>query len=546
MHALISWIVLADGWSRRLLAVCAGAIGALALAPVDFAPAMIVPMCVAVFLIDGSSRGESPGRLAQLLKPRSCLAAAGAGWWWGLGYFLAGFWWLGAAFLVEPDKDAWAMPFGVLGVPVMLAVFPALGFALARVLWSSGRTRVLALAAGLGLSEWLRGHVFTGFPWNNYGMAFGDSSILSQAASVFGNPGLTVLVIAVCASPATLADPARPGRGPTFRVVPAALAVLAVLSLVAFGLHRIPSGPLAMVQGVKLRIVQPNVPQDARFSYANKDKILADYLELSDRATSPDHAGLNDVTHLIWPESAFPFILARDADALQTIGNALPLGTVLVTGAARMAPSGDSGNPLYFNAIQVVAPGGAILDSYDKVHLVPFGEYLPLDSVLRRTGLTHFVHVPGGFTPGAQRRLLDVPGLPPAVPLICYEAIFPDEIWPPGNGSARAGLLLNVTNDGWFGRTAGPYQHFAQARLRAIETGLPLVRAANTGISAVVDPYGRVVASLPLGARSVLDSRLPLKLKVTIYQSIGWAIEPGVYFVLAMLSIAASRPRQST
>ena len=539
MHALIGWIVLADGWSRRLLAVCAGAIGALALAPVDFAPAMIIPMCAAVWLIDGSSRGEASGRIASLLKPRSCFTAAGAGWWWGFGYFLAGFWWLGAAFLVEPSKDAWAMPFGVLGVPMVLAVFPALGFALARCLWSSGATRVIALAAALGLSEWLRGHVFTGFPWNTYGMAFGDGPILGQVASVVGSPGLTLIAVALCAAPAVLAD-VRSGRGATSRIVPAGLALIAVLALVVFGIVRVPSGPLPDVPGVKLRIVQPNVAQDANFSYANKDKILADYLELSDRATSPDRAGLGDVTHLIWPESAFPFILARDPDALQTIGNALPPGTLLVTGAARMSASGDAAQPTYFNSIQIVASGGTILDSYDKVHLVPFGEYLPFDSLLRRTGLTHFVHVPGGFTPGARHRLLDVPGLPPVIPLICYEAIFPDELLPRGLDGERAGVILNVTNDGWFGRTAGPYQHFAQARLRAIETGLPLVRAANTGISAVLDPYGRVMSSLPLGARSVLDANLPTKIESTIYRRIGWILEPWVYILLALMCVARS------
>lgn len=543
MHALIRWIVLSAGWPRRLAALGFGAVGALALAPVDVPLAMVVPMSAAVWLIDGAARGEAPGGWRRFLRPRSAAAAAAVGWWWGFGYFLAGFWWLGAAFLVEPEKNAWAMPLGVLAVPAGLAVFPAIGFALARLLWSPGACRVVALAAGLGISEWLRATVLTGFPWNNYGMAFGDSLVLSQAASVVGNTGLTALVIVVCAAPATLADPPRTGHAPVFwRMAPTGMAVLAVVSLAAFGFLRLRSDDGAVVPGVKLRIVQPNVAQNSDFSYANKDKIVADYLELSDRATSPDRSGLADVTHLIWPESAFPFILARDPDALDTIGRALPAGTVLITGAARTdaGPTGRSGpDPQYYNSIQVIGSGGVILDSYDKVHLVPFGEYLPVDGLLRRLGIGHFVHIPGGFTAGTRHRLLDIPGLPPAAPLICYEVIFPGETLPQGSASERlrAGLLLNVTNDGWFGRTAGPYQHLAQARLRSVEYGLPLVRSANTGISAVIDPYGRMIASLPLGTRNVLDATLPSRIHATIYSRSSWLIEPLIYLLSVLIAV---------
>jgi apolipoprotein N-acyltransferase len=180
--------------------------------------------------------------------------------------------------------------------------------------------------------------------------------------------------------------------------------------------------------------------------------------------------------------------------------------------------------------VQVLGPGGTILDSADKVHLVPFGEYLPFSTLLEAAGIRHFVHIPGGFEPGLRRRRLVVPGLPVVAPLICYEAIFPGEVMPPNPETDRPGLMLNVTNDGWFGQTAGPYQHLAQARLRAIEEGLPLVRAANTGISAVVDPYGKITASLPLGVEGVLDARLPKGLPPTIF-----ARHPFVGFVSLLL-----------
>ena len=222
-----------------------------------------------------------------------------------------------------------------------------------------------------------------------------------------------------------------------------------------------------------------------------------------------------DATHIVWPESAFPFLLHRDPAALAQIGGLLEPGSVLITGAARMdEPLPGEAVGKFFNAIQAIDDRGTILGSYDKVHLVPFGEYVPkaLDALIRAVGLRQFVHIPGGFEPSDRRRPLVIPGLPPTAATICYEAIFPGEILPGGDGP-RPSLILNVTNDGWFGQTTGPYQHFAQARLRAVEEGLPLVRAANTGISGVVDPYGRIVDSLPLGVDGVLDVNLPVALQ---------------------------------
>ena len=537
MFAVAQWVVLSAGWPRRFAALLAGAVGALALAPVDLVFAMLVPMTVAVWLVDGAARGETG--VGRFIGWRSCLAAAGVGWWWGFGYFLAGLWWLGSAFLVEPDKFLWALPLGVVAVPAGLAVFPALGFAVARLLWSAGPGRIFALAAGLGLSEWLRAWVFTGFPWNAYGMALGGNLALAQGASVVGLEGLTLITILLCAAPASLADPVAPRLR---RAAPTLLAAGVTLALLGFGAHRLDHGAVKTVPNVRLRIMQPDTPQDGEFSYANKDKILADYLALSKSTTGPDHEGLTGVTHLIWPESPFPFILSRDADALGAIANAVPDSTVLVTGAARAEQdatigSGRPGRIHYFNAIQVVGPGGTILDSYDKVHLVPFGEYLPLDGILRSLGITNFVHVPGGFDPGSRRRLLDVPGLPPVAPQICYEAIFSGEVLPEGAAAAKAGVMLNVTNDGWFGNTAGPYQHLAQARLRAVEEGLPLIRAANTGISAIVDPYGRITARLPLGTVGVLDGSLPARITPTWFARHDALIRPALYLVLFGLAL---------
>jgi len=508
---LLSW-----GWRRRAIAFFAGAIGALALAPVSFFPAMFVTMSVAVWLIDGSVQAGKSSRFHGISFAQSARAAAMDGWCLGFGYFLAGLWWLGSAFLVEADKFAWAIPFAVAGLPAVLACFTALGFAIARLLWSTGGGRIFALAFGLGATEWLRGYVATGFPWNSFGMALGSHVVLAQPAAVVGLYGLTFLSIIVFASPACLSDMRRDGR----RALGVPIFGLTLLGLIAAGGGlRLWSATSEVVPGVKLRLMQPNLPQDSKFRAENKDAILQHYLSLSDRATSPETTGVSDVTHLIWPESAFPFLLSRDAATLARIGAFLTPSTLLITGAARAEEPLRAQRLMgemdlnYFNSVQVLNPTGEIIATYDKAHLVPFGEYVPFADMLEQFGIRHLVHIPGGFEAASHRQLLDIPGLPLTSALVCYEAIFPGDAVP--EHAQRPGLLLNVTNDGWFGTTSGPYQHFTQTRLRAIEEGLPLVRVANTGISAVVDGYGRIWRELPLNVEGVIDSRLPRALPPT-------------------------------
>jgi apolipoprotein N-acyltransferase len=532
--ALPQGVILSWGWRRRAIAFLSGAVGALAMPPFSLAALMVVPMTIAVWLIDGSQ--ASPGRPSLFA---SASAAFGAGWWMGFGYFVAGLWWLGAAFLVDASKFAWALPLGVLALPAGLALFPACGFALARLLWSPGPARILALAFGLGLSEWARSLLFTGFPWNDLGMTLGADLTTAQIASLIGLHGLTFLSIAIFAAPATLWRLGERRATPA----PVIAAALALLGVVAFGVVRLSEAASPTVPGVKLRLVQPNISQGADFAPENKDAIVRDYLTLSDRDNGPGHSGVRDVTHLIWPESAFPFILSRDADTLDEIADLLRPGAILVTGAARMETNGG-GEPNYYNAIQVLDGQGLTRQRYDKQHLVPFGEYLPFGRLLDRLGVTQFVQTPGGFTPGSGARTLHIPGLPPAMPLICYEAIFPTEIGDAFSGAERPGWLLNLTDDAWFGVTPGPYQHYAQARLRAIELGLPLVRAANSGVSAVVDGLGRETAVSPLGAESVLDAALPAPLRPTWQSrlgSLGASVIAGLFLLVSLFARAAGR-----
>ena len=378
------------------------------------------------------------------------------------------------------------------------------------------RSRVIALAASLTLSEWLRGQVLTGFPWNAFGYALTEPLALAQTASLIGLWGLTFLSVAIFASPAVLIDGSSRGRRPWIAPV-MALALLVAMGI--FGGVRLSLQPTALVAKVKLRIMQPNLQQDVKFNYAAKAEVMQKYLALSDRASGPQSTGVRDASILIWPESAFPFFLTREADAMAQIAELLPKGTILITGSVR-APDLPPGVRITraYNSIYVIDHDGSVLSVYDKVHLVPFGEYLPFQDWMEKLGFVQLTKVQGGFIAGTRRRPMELPNAPRMLPLICYEAIFPGDV---ASRDDRPGWMINLTNDGWFGNSTGPYQHLQQARVRAIEQGLPMVRAANTGISAVIDPVGRIVARLGLGVEGVLDSSLPSAIAPTIYTRLG-------------------------
>ncbi|MEP9350157.1 apolipoprotein N-acyltransferase [Xanthobacter sp. KR7-225] len=493
----------ADGRMRLAIALLAGAFAALAMPPLGAWPALAVSLPVLVLLLDGA---RDAGRRAARVR-----AAAAVGWWFGFGYFLASLWWIGAAFLVEASVFGWLLPFAVVAMPAGLALFTALGAVLAQLLWSRGPARIFALAVGFTASEWLRGHVLTGFPWNTFGYAVAQDPALMQSAALVGVYGLTFFALLLFAAPVLLLRP---------RPLACALVAGAAMTLIAaalWGDQRLAAHPAEAVAGVRLRIMQPNLAQDEKFAYGRSRDILAHYLALSGRPSDVYPRGLEDVTVLVWPESAFPFIYEREPWAAEAIAAALPPNVTLVTGAVRYdTPPKGQVSP-FFNAIRVIDHQGQVLASADKVHLVPFGEYLPFQSALEEIGFEQLTRVRGGFSSGSVFEALAVPGLPPASPLVCYEIIFPGKVIPEG---PRPGLLLNVTNDGWFGNTPGPYQHFAQARLRAVEEGLPLVRAANTGISAIVDPLGRIVAGSRLGEEALVDGWLPQPLKTVPLASI--------------------------
>ncbi|TDK35313.1 apolipoprotein N-acyltransferase [Rhizobium deserti] len=493
MERLAGRIMLLWGFPRLALAFLAGAIGALALPPFGFFGAFFVSFTLLVWLMDGST-GSPDGGI--LVKFRSSFLL---GWMFGFGYFVAGLWWLGNALLVDAEDFAWALPLAVFGLPAYLALFYGLATLVASLLWSDGFGRIAALAFGFGLAEWLRSFVLTGFPWNAIGYGAMPIPLMMQSGAVLGLFGVTVLSVFVFAAPALI------GTGKGIRIG-LALAALLLCAHLGFGAWRLSGADslLSSAGGTQttVRLVQPLIDQSRKLDDTERATIFEEHLALS--ALPPQDGGKRpDV--IVWPETSVPFILTDNPDALTRIADVLQDGQVLVAGVVRSEAAGPGSPPRFYNSIYVIDSQGQIISASDKVHLVPYGEYVPYEDILRYLGVTDAIAMPGGFTAAPALSLLTLPGGQSFYPLICYEAIFPNEIT---DDVERTSALLNVTNDGWFGATPGPYQHFLQARLRAVETGLPLIRGANTGISAVVDPFGRLTKALGYNQKGVIDSTI--------------------------------------
>ncbi|WP_370853021.1 apolipoprotein N-acyltransferase [Pararhizobium haloflavum] len=485
-------IMLQSGWRRALTAFLAGAFAVLALPPFDFFAAMFVSFPVLVWLLDGASPDPDRGFLGR------CRPSFACGWWFGFGYFVAGLWWLGAALLVEADSFAWAIPLAVLGLPALLAIFFGLGTTLARAIWSDGFGRIAALAFGLTIAEWLRSFAFTGFPWNTIGYGAMPVPLAMQSVTVVGLIGVTLLAIVVFSVPALVAT----RRGLFQGLSCASVIVAAHLGFGAYELSQAASDA-AGANAAIVRIVQPSIPQEMKWSAAERDAIFNAHLELTNRPPEVEGAV---PSLIVWPETSVPYILTEAPRALGAIAEALDDGQHLAAGAVRVDDSRPAAGTRYYNSITVIGDGGEITAAADKVHLVPFGEYLPFEDFLTSLGLSAIAETPQGFSAAAERTLLDIGETITALPLICYEAIFPLDL---AAIESPPDIILNVTNDAWYGATPGPYQHFRQAQIRALETRTPMVRAANNGISAVTDSYGRIVDGLALNAVGVIDAPIP-------------------------------------
>ena len=481
------------GWQRIALAFLAGAISALAFEPFDIFPALLIAYAILVLLIDASTQSPKPLRGSALV-----------GWSFGFGQFLTGLYWVGYAFTVDAAEHAWQIPFVATLLPGYLALFPALACAIASRLWRAGSTRILLFAALMAAGEWLRGHLLTGFPWNIAAYGWSAAPAIMQSAAVLGAYGLTLLTILLGASLAEFLN-----VSPRSWRLPAALMGVFVFIWIAGELRLALVHP-GDVPGVHLRLVQPDVPQAEKYLPQFRARNWRRLIDLSDAPATVRP------THIVWPEAAPPFLITRVPEALAQVAALTPGNRVLMTGTVRVFATPEDGFH-YFNSFYMFSHGGRLIGIYDKFHLVPFGEYLPLPGLLHALGLNKLVAMPDGFEEGPGPRTYSIPEAPRAGPLICYEIIFPDEIV----GAERPGWIVNVSDDSWFGPSTGPYQHLLMARTRAIEQGLPVVRDTNTGISAVIDPVGRIVARLPLGRTGFLDSGLPRALPSTPYARFG-------------------------
>lgn len=506
------------GWRRYLAAFVAGLVSVLALPPYEFLPVLFVSIPVLVWLLDGV------GDPTRSRRRRVLWRAGLTGWWFGFGYFLLGLYWVGNAFLVDAEKFAFLLPVAVTLMPAGLALFTGAAAALARLFWLSGYRRVAVFAVVWTAFEWLRGHILTGFPWNLVGESFTGSDALLQVAALVGAYGLSFIVMLIAGSPASFDTRVLPGsRQPDGELFAAPAIALAGLALIwVGGAARLSSAELDYSGATNIRIMHPDTPFAKDWDSEERLlTIIGQLLRMSREPTPENPDGIKPGTIVVWPENAVPVLLAREPYVLGAIGRMLPDGAYLIAGSNRGEPAPDGPSNrlrVFYNSLYVVDADGEIVETYDKHHLVPFGEYVPLRHLLGRIGLRQIVQFQGSFDVGPGPRTLALPGMPPVSPLICYEVIFPEEIVAPG---PRPAWLVNITNDAWFGESAGPYQHFSQVRMRAVEQGLPVVRSANSGISALVDPYGRVVKSLPLNGRGIIDTKLPSPLQPTLYARLG-------------------------
>lgn len=488
-------------FGRIGLALAAGAAAALAHPPFGLLPGLL-GYALLMFLSERSTKVRG---------------AFWMGWLAGFAYFFISCWWVAEAFLVNPEQ-AWMAPFAASALPAGLGLFWGTATALYRRFMPSGVVRVLVFAALFCLLEWLRGHVLTGFPWNPAGASWKAGSAASQFASMAGVYGLSFVTVAAAAAFGPLLN-AGPRKA---RITTAVLGTGALAVLVIGGAVRLSGARMELTPTV-VRIVQADVAQESKWTPEAYQGIVDRYVNL----TARPGAAVPDL--VIWPEGALPAsaneVFAPGSPDAVAIARAVQPGQSLILGLGRGLP--DPSIPegaRYFNSLFVLTDEGGeglrITGTYDKYRLVPFGEYLPAGNLMGALGIRALTHMPLDFSPGPKPAPINIPGAPRAQPLICYESLYPG--FTPG-AAGRPGWIINISNDAWFGRTSGPVQHLNLASYRAIETGLPVVRATPTGTSAMIDPWGRVIDGQRLdpGESGVIDARLPQPTNVTLYGRIG-------------------------
>ncbi len=484
-----------------------GVVSALAFPPLYAAPALFVAYPLLLWQLNGAESHR-----------KACLI----GWAFGFGQFAVGFYWTSVSMFTDIAHWWWAVPFSSTLLPILLGFIPGFACMMWWRLRLAGVRRVFAFAAWLTVGEWIRGHFLTGFPWNLTAHTWIAWLPVLQSYSFLGAYALGYLTIVAACLP-SLFGAADYSFRRALAWTAGGLGVLAALAL--WGALRVPSSAVATTPGITIRMVQPNISQGEKWTQALSQAHFDTLLRLSKQ---PAAGALPNV--FVWPETAVPYPFDAYPEVPKVIGSILPPDGVVLTGVVRA--DGHGADAHYYNSLEAVDAAGNRLGHYDKAHLAPFGEYMPFRSVLHLDALAVGAV---DLTPGKGPRTLRVKNLPPFSPLICYEAIFPERVVQAGT---RPGWLLQITNDGWFGTSSGPYQHFAMARARAVEQGLPLMRVGNTGITGAVDPYGRVLGELPLAAQGILDVSLPQALAAEpFYARFG----DSVFAVLILVTAFASR-----
>ncbi len=498
-------VLLEHRWYRKLAALILGTLAVAALPPFYVIPVLWLSLA---------------GFLLFNWTAISWRQAVAEGWLFGLGWFGGGFYWIGHAFLVDAERYAALMPVAVIGMGAGMALYTALGAGLFHAVkrrFAHLDIGAVAVFAGIWtLLEWVRGWFLTGFPWNPLASVWGSLPEMMQSVALFGGLGLSFLTALIFAAPAVLSVRA----GAELRRAALHLVAASVLLPVLWvgGAWRVGAASLLTHDGIVLRLVQPAIPQKQKWQPDLRRGHVIRQMAMSKRTPGP----LGPPTHVIWAETNVPYVLEPNSPIPSSLAAVVPKGGALIFGAPRRDDQGRT-----FNSLFVIDQNGQVADTFDKYHLVPFGEYVPLRSILPMTKLTEGR---GDFSAGPGPRTQHFDGLPPFAAIICYEVIFSGNVVDPAE---RPSWILNITNDGWFGPSTGPRQHLVQAKLRAIEEGLPVVRVANTGISAVIDPYGRVRNMIGLDEQGIVDAPLPVALDATLFSDYGQST--GI--LIAMLGI---------
>lgn len=521
-----STLILLDGWKRYCLAFVLGIIASFAQPPYGWFGLLWLCLPTLVALLDSAALGHSGRAVAKRMFA--------TGWMFAFGFFLLTFYWLGAAFLVEAEKFAWAMPLAILVLPAGLALFWAAAMAALAPVWSDHWKRIIWLSLALSVTEWIRGFIFTGLPWGGFGFSLSSMDLTMQALALTGPDLMTLWALLLFTVPVIFMAHENVSRRALVYLV---LVMILFGGQLVYGFVRLNDAEkkATISKGPVIRLVQPNIPQTEKWKLENRSWIFNRLIAMTSQTSK--QAPAEDVDLVIWPESAIPFYLMEQPAALTAIAQALPEQSQLMTGALRRKQNSNSDEEV-FNSIYWLGPDGAVRGAYDKTHLVPFGEYLPMQSWLEAIGLEQLTRLKGGFTQGRSRNLFKSDDFGSILPLICYEIAFASEV---SDYKQRPDWILTVTNDAWFGPSIGPRQHLFMARMRAVELGLPVVRVANTGISAIIDFKGRVIAKIPLEQTGILQKNLPDKRSDTLFASVGNGPFGAIWLFLLIILIFLRR-----